>query len=679
VSFAFLNPWLWLGVAAVAAPIWLHLQRKKERNLVRFAAVQFLDHQPKARGRPLRVRNVLLLLLRALAVFLVVGAFSWPYLRRNDRRFATRNRVYVLDNSLSRQANDGFNRDKQRIVHDLSAAGPDTRIAVLNLAGTPQLVVGFSDDRQVAMEKVRELKASFGRGSYLDGIQQANALLAEVGGGAKQIVFLGDSQANQWQESLTTAPFLRQVQVELPKSPIAQLPNLWLCEPRAQRIFLGETSRVNFTMRLGHLGPARSAKVTLRANGRKVYERNVYLEGQPQTMSLQAQCEADPTAWLLAQAEVDGSPDSLPGDNHLYFAVPPVVEGRVALLARSPYLRLGLAPDVMRGQWRVRLLDPSSLEAELSAEPESDVLCLESAYLQGPEGRSILKRYLEAGRGVLLLVNRLSPVIDVSLRELGFECEGVFEPGTAKPEHFQFVSSNHSIFHPFESPDFGNLMEVTVSRYARLRATAGHPLILSESGSGLFFESTKYPGKLYIMAFGLDREETSWPVHQTFIPFLDLALQAARPQDFTLGAFQPGEMGIIQLGGEPPVGAVVLRDKGVELGRVPVNRARASLPMPDKPGIYGITLDDRGEIYRFISVNPSPRESELVYLQSPRVPAEWSVGERDRTDPSGATEAGRVGFSSILKQHIWWWMVLLGLLALALETTWTLAKENSFE
>jgi hypothetical protein len=69
----------------------------------------------------------------------------------------------------------------------------------------------------------------------------------------------------------------------------------------------------------------------------------------------------------------------------------------------------------------------------------------------------------------------------------------------------------------------------------------------------------------------------------------------------------------------------------------------------------------------------------LVYLQAPRVPREWSAGERDAAPSSGVAQVGAVGGSSILNQYIWWWMVLLALAGLALETTWTLSKENSFE
>src|SRR2546425_694286 len=108
MSWSFLNPLFWLGALAIAAPLWLHLRRKEPTNLLKFSALQFLDDQPKPRQSPLRLRDVLLFALRVLALLLVVGAFTWPYLRSADRIVVKESRVYILDNSLSHQANHGF-------------------------------------------------------------------------------------------------------------------------------------------------------------------------------------------------------------------------------------------------------------------------------------------------------------------------------------------------------------------------------------------------------------------------------------------------------------------------------------------------------------------------------------------------------------------------------------------
>jgi hypothetical protein len=673
--FSFLNPWFWLGAMALAGPIWLHLRRRRDKHLVRFSAVQFLADQPPARRSPFRLRDSLLFAMRGLAVLLIVGAFSWPFLRKTPSRSSSRSTVYILDNSLSRQASGAFGRDKERIVNDLNAAGPSARIAVLELKDTPRLVAQFGEEPLSAIEKVRGLKPSFQRGSYLSAFREANSLLSDIGG-MRQIVLLGDNQANQWQENVTTAAFLRDVQIETPKPQAHQLPNLWLSDGKAQRLLLGETSRVNFTMRLGHLGPAQSARVTLHASGRMVFERTIDLRGQPETLVIHGECDADPGSWLQAESIVEGTPDALEADNHLYYAVPPLEEGTVALLAQSPYLRAALSPEVMRGKWKRNLVDSRQLQAEADHAQRSDVLCVESAYLQDPAGRALVQKYLDAGRGVWLILDRLSPVIDGYLRQLGLEPEGVSEPGVNDPEHIEFAISNNSIFQPFQSPDFGDLTQVTVSRYANLRPTAARTLLFSESGRGLFFESARYPKRLYVCAFGMDRTQTSWPIQQTFVPFLDLVLQAARQRVEQRTSFEPGEAAVFEVPPGLTARTVSIQQDGRELGTSNVFGGVVRLCMPETPGSYTLTVNQSHEPWQWLSVNPSARESKLVYLDTPRPIHDWSVTPGTFAKSSDQVVSSDIGFSNILSQHIWWWMVLAGLSALAMETAWVSITER---
>ena len=53
MSLAFLYPLCWLGALAIAAPIWLHLRRKFDANVLDFPALRFLDDQPEPRLSPL--------------------------------------------------------------------------------------------------------------------------------------------------------------------------------------------------------------------------------------------------------------------------------------------------------------------------------------------------------------------------------------------------------------------------------------------------------------------------------------------------------------------------------------------------------------------------------------------------------------------------------------------------
>ena len=114
MSLTFLYPLFWLGALAVAVPVWLHLRRKRTTKLISFSALRFLEDQPEPRRSPLRLRDVLLLALRVTALLLLVSAFSWPYRREPVPEMATESLVYILDNTLSHQAGDGFGATSRR-------------------------------------------------------------------------------------------------------------------------------------------------------------------------------------------------------------------------------------------------------------------------------------------------------------------------------------------------------------------------------------------------------------------------------------------------------------------------------------------------------------------------------------------------------------------------------------
>ena len=246
MPFSFLNPWLWFGVLAVGVPIWLHLRRKKQTNLLRFSTVRFLEDQPEPKRSPLRPRDLLLLALRALAVLLIVAAFTWPFLHRLNTVPIEESRVYILDNTLSHQANDGFARDRDRLLSELGRAasgcadGRDRIDAPAHASSPASPTIVNPPSRQSA-----RLQPSFERGSYLAAFRQANSLLANSLGRQKRIVFLGDNQDNQWNEGVNTPPFLRQVKWTCPKTAEPLLPNISLADATGStdlsgRPFIGE-------------------------------------------------------------------------------------------------------------------------------------------------------------------------------------------------------------------------------------------------------------------------------------------------------------------------------------------------------------------------------------------------------------------------------------------------------
>ena len=89
--------------------------------------------------------------------------------------------------------------------------------------------------------------------------------------------------------------------------------------------------------------------------------------------------------------------------------------------------------------------------------------------------------------------------------------------------------------------------------------------------------------------------------------------------------FEPGEVTMIQLPLNSPAREAVLRDESHAVTRAPIEHGRAQIHLPDKPGLYALTYDDSNQVQKVFSVNPSPKESELVYAQSPEVMKTWQI------------------------------------------------------
>lgn len=76
---AFLAPLFLAGLAAVALPILLHLRKNRPKETVAFSSLMFLEASPPVTKRRSRLQDVVLLVLRCLALALLILAFARPF------------------------------------------------------------------------------------------------------------------------------------------------------------------------------------------------------------------------------------------------------------------------------------------------------------------------------------------------------------------------------------------------------------------------------------------------------------------------------------------------------------------------------------------------------------------------------------------------------------------------
>jgi hypothetical protein len=667
----FLNPWFLLGLVAVGAPVWLHLRRKDREKIVPFTGLRFLEDQPMAKAPPLTLKNLVLFLLRVLALALLVAAFARPYFSTAGMA-ATSSRVFVIDNTLSRQAENGLEHDKQYVLDQMAGAGAHEQIGVVVLGAEPRVVVNFGDSPQQAREKVQAVQPTTERGTILSAVRQADFLLKQSIGETKQIVVLSDFQKNQWTEDANAPPFLAPGEVKLPFLPTAPArSNFYVAEPRVQRIFIGEGALIQFTALIGRTGTISSAVVSLTSNGREILHRPIGLDAKTDKISVITQWEADPGAWLQGSLSVTADGDALPQDNACYFTVPPITEGRVALLSDSVYLQTALSGPVAHGHWKVETLNPTKLADANIATPDTfaDILMVDGDYLQSAQARMLVDRYFTAGRGVFIMAGSLPTLLTGFLEKLGFDpLPQLVPPGAGQLAPIRYFSPDSPVFKPFLVPDFCSLVDVRVGEPVHLSARDAKPILFGSHGDALLFDGTKDNGRFLLTTFGFDRKQTDWVVHPSFVPFLDSALQYLRPQVPLNATLEPGEIWLAQIPPELPVKTVVLSHDGQEVARATVNADhRALVRVPDQPGIYGLAYDQAPQVRQMLAVNPSERESDLTYFTAePDILKAWTLN--DTKKPVAQSALGiPASLMAASNSNVWWGLVLSGVAALLFE------------
>lgn len=141
---AFLSPWFFLGLLAVAGPLIAHLRRRSVRNRVYFSAVDFLEAQPPTATRN-RWEHVGLLLLRILSLALIILAFTRPYLRESesgsDGAESPRRHVIVLvDRSASMRREDAFSRALVKVRELVSSLSVEDEVEIIAFDHKPHSV-----------------------------------------------------------------------------------------------------------------------------------------------------------------------------------------------------------------------------------------------------------------------------------------------------------------------------------------------------------------------------------------------------------------------------------------------------------------------------------------------------------------------------------------------------------
>jgi hypothetical protein len=195
----FLAPWFLLLGGAALVPLLIHLLRRRIGLQVEFPAARYLARAEREHSRTLRMRNLLLMLLRVLAVLLIAAAAARPTARVAGAGHAPTALAIVLDNSLSTSVVEGgtplLEQFKRMAREGIGNASSGDRLWLVTAdaslrAGGPATLI----------EEVDRVRPYAGAGRMREAVVRAVAAVEASGIAARQVAILTDGQRSTWNE-----------------------------------------------------------------------------------------------------------------------------------------------------------------------------------------------------------------------------------------------------------------------------------------------------------------------------------------------------------------------------------------------------------------------------------------------------------------------------------------------
>jgi hypothetical protein len=512
-GLSFLYPLFLAGAIAVAIPIALHLFRRRTETVVDFPAVRLLHKAPVEQQRRRRIREWILLALRATALVLLALAFARPYFRSTAAAISSPITIVALDTSMSMSAPGRFDAARDAARKAVGDAPSTALVGLVTFADAATVAVPPTSDRGGVLAAIGSTAPGAGGTRYRTALGRAAEAMAASSG---RIVVITDLQQAGW-ETADEGAVPEGIGVDVVE---IRPPDTNLAVTALRREGQALVAAVhNFGMR-----PAR-VPAQLKVDGRAVATERV-------DVAPQSAAEVRFLAPLPPRGGVEVAIEDAAGyqpDNTRYLVLDPAAAVPIIVLtADSPassregfYIEraLGVAGD--GNAFNVRAMDGrqfSALTPEQFGEPAALVVL--GTQSLDRKGRETIAAYLKNGGRVLLA---LGPGIDFDTlndtfgMDIGVAREGA--PSKGETVTLVAVDARHPIFRPFSSAS-GALGDVYVEQYRRLNDQKERTVLARFSGGvPALVEQPVERGRLLVFASDLDNQWNRFPLNPAFVPF----------------------------------------------------------------------------------------------------------------------------------------------------------------
>jgi hypothetical protein len=684
----FLAPLMLVGVIALAVPIAIHLIGRRRARVVKFAALDFLLATKRRTARRFRLRERILLIVRAVACAAVAIALAKPYTSCSRKGpEVTRGpqaAVLVIDDSFAASYQVGgvpwLKKATDEARRILTQLGPEAEVAIVRAAEGSDHPSELTRDHLRLRDQLLALEPTSRPADTTRALTRAAQLLA-ASSHARKTVFLISLVAKTglrpeeppWAKD---GPALVIVDVRPAAMPNFAVTNLRVdAEP-------GTGSRgVAFDAEIANFGDAKATVEASLSIADRVVARGT-VELPPHQRRIKRFLASLPAGVRVTDASVSITPDALAVDDRRWVRASLRDRVRVLLVDGDPrtvrhddelfYLEVALRPgDREDSGTQVRAITAEELAGIGDPPPahrghpvidleEFDVVVLANVAALPAERVEVLKNWVKAGGGILVAPgdrvdsaaydHTMLPLLPQSLRDpIDTTWGATPQDRDSRALHLVKWEADHPIFTPFSktAPELADAKFFKISLLGPTTDTADRKVLARfTNGAAALVEASIGAGRTLLFTSTIDRDWNDLPIHPGFLPLVQQAVRHLARKHAAFGATDHAVASSVPL---PTSDLKKLEVRGpdnlsstFEGDRI-TGRTAVRFTRTDRPGVYRIIGTDQTGVTRdrdelaFV-VNLDPRGSDLTPAPPSALPVSGTGGGSAPADDSRRVE-----------------------------------------
>lgn len=659
---SFINAFFLAALGTAVLPVLFHLIRQVRAKKVVFSSLMFLKATPKELVRRRRLRDLLLMAVRASIFALLALMFARPFIPKEAIPFIPQREdqsvVLLIDNSYSMQYGDGLAAAEAQALALLDGAAGNDEFALIVFSDTPQQITTWSQDRDLHRNALTAAyEPSYRITDFYEPLRLAEEVLADAQHAQKKIVLISDFQQNGWGGSFENWKLGEDILFETISVADGARENAYFTSFNLNQKRIGDDVVLRYDARV--YTPTNGNRATLALDTESLEEQALPAD------------EASPFAYQQVaprngffQGELTLVDDGLGVDNTQYFTFS--VSGRPQLLvideAPSSSLRdaFYLENAFALGESALYAFSAGG-RGRLAASSVRDqgVIFLTNVASLTSAQRNTLKGYVEEGGTV---VYSFGNRVDMTAARTLFAEWGIGQVDRqvnaraliGSPAIIGEVDLRHPIFNLFQASGTGAIFRPTFREYVRIAPDSSTVVLGSyDSNDPFLLERRMGRGNVLVYTSTFSAAWTDFPVNELYVPFVYQLARYGLGETETQHLYTVGEA--VALEGRPGEEWDV-QGPGNTLRTVSVGEAgTAFFRETEVPGHY-VASNGREQVA--FSVNVDVRESDLAMRDA----NEAYAAVVPPTDPSAADPALAAALeieAEERNQKLWRYVLLL--------------------